>query len=258
MRLPLLILSGFLLLTAAAPLLTDRDPMQTRPDAQLQPPGGDFLFGTDYLGRDMFSRTLYGGQRTLFITSLATLTAVLPGTLIGVLAGMSCRTIDKVISTLLNVMMAFPSLVLALVILTLVGPGMFALALAVGLAGLSFVARVIRAAVMQVRVSGYIEAARAMGASEWHTARHHILSGIRPILLAYTGVTFSYCLFNSAALTLLGLSGEPGVPDWGVMLADGRQSFRAAPWVALAPGLAITITIVCINTLIDRYNARQG
>jgi peptide/nickel transport system permease protein len=258
MRPAIVILSAIILLAVFAPLLASTDPMLTNPAGQLLPPSANHLLGTDYLGRDVFSRTLYGTRRTLLLTTLATLIAIISGTGIGILAGAGSKQVDQIVTVLLDVLLALPPLVLALVILTLTGQGAGTLVAAVGLAQMPHAARVVRAGVMQIRASEYVEAARAMGASPLEIAWRHIFLNLRPLILTYAGVLFSYCLFNSAALSLLGLGGEPGVPDLGIMLADGRTSFRAAPWVALAPGLTITLTILCLNTLIDRYNARPG
>ncbi|MCU0511269.1 MAG: ABC transporter permease subunit [Anaerolineae bacterium] len=250
MRLPLLLLIGIGLLALAAPLLAPYDPLLTRPEQALQPPSGTFLLGTDHLGRDVLSRTLWGGRRTLSLALLATAWALLPG-VAGALLAVSVPRLDGGLRLLVNTWLAFPPLALALLLVTLTGPGTAAVALAVGLAQGGAVLRVCRAGLLALAAEEYVLAARAQGAAGWHIARVHLLRGLWPLLRVLAGITFSYCLFNSAALSLLGLAGQPGSPDWGVMLADGRQAFRAAPWAALAPGLAITLTMLCLNALTD-------
>lgn len=247
---PLLILLGVVLLVVFAPVVVSADPMQTS-GVQLQPPGGDHLLGTDLLGRDVLSRALYGGRRTLIIATLATVFAVVPGTLLGLIAGTLRGKLDVIIVTLLNALLAFPALVLALVVLTLLGAGILPLAVATGMAQVASYGRVTRSAVIAVRSAGYVEAAHALGATRLQIMANHILPNIEMTLLAYAGVVFSYGILNGAALTFLGLGGEPGTPDWGVMLAEGRTAFRVAPWIGLVPGLAITATVWAVNRLAD-------
>jgi ABC-type dipeptide/oligopeptide/nickel transport system permease subunit len=250
MRVPLFVMMTVMLLVLLAPLVASYDPMQTS-DAQLQPPGGDHLLGTDLLGRDVLSRALFGGRRTLLIAFLATMLAVASGTLLGLLAGTVGGKLDATILSLLNAMLAFPSLVLALVVLTLLGAGIVSLAVATGMAQVASYARVTRSAVIAVRSMGYVEVAHALGATRPHIMSNHILPNIGRTLLAYAGVVFSYTILNAAALTFLGLGGEPGIPDWGVMLAEGRTAFRVAPWIGLVPGLLITVTVWAVNRLAD-------
>jgi peptide/nickel transport system permease protein len=137
------------------------------------------------------------------------------------------------------------------VILTLLGRGIVPLSLAVGIALIASHARLTRSAVIQVRSMAYIEAAQAVGASRWHILRAYILPNIQPTLLAYTAVIFSYSILNGAALSFLGLGSEPGVPDWGAMLYENRATLLTAPWASLAPGVAITLTVLAANALAD-------
>jgi peptide/nickel transport system permease protein len=249
MRALLVLLALFVLLV---PKLAPYDPMQTDPANQLAPPSRVHLLGTDLLGRDVLSRALDGGQHTLLIAALATGIAVIPGVLLGLLA--LSRAVDRAVTVLTNAVLAFPGLLLALLVLTLVGQGAVALALATGVTQIAPCARVIRAAVISLRSSGYVEAARSLGANNLRLIATHILPNILPTVLAYTGVIFAYTILNSAALSFLGLGGQPGIPDWGVMLYEGRQAFRVAPWIAFAPGLAITLTVMLVNRAADHVS----
>lgn len=235
-----------------APLISG-DPMTTRPDAQLLPPQFSYPLGTDYLGRDVWSRLLYGGQRTIIITMLGTLVAVIPGTLLGLLASVETISFDRVASLLISAVMAIPSLAIALVILTVLGRGSIQVAIAAGLAQTMFHARIVRSAVLTLRSQRFIEASRASGADEFWIIQHHIFPGVFNTVLIYAGIVFSYVMINSAALSLLGLAANPSVPDWGSMLADGRFSFRSAPWVAIAPGVMVSSIIISIHWSIDTY-----
>jgi ABC-type dipeptide/oligopeptide/nickel transport system permease subunit len=258
MRGQLLLLAAMIFVVIFARFLAPYDPMLTDSTALLQPPGRTHLLGTDLLGRDVLSRVLYGGQRTLLTAVLATVTAICPGVLIGLLVGIYQGWVDKVLAVLLNAVLAFPGLVLALVILTLVGVGILPLALAVGGTQIAPFARVTRAAVMTVLSMEYVQAAEALGATRWQVVIRHILPNIQPTLITLSLVVFSYSILNGAALSFLGLGGEPGVPDWGVMLAEGRAAFRAAPWISFAPGVAITVTILMLSNMADWLAARNG
>lgn len=258
MRWRLTALCSIILVTALASILSPADPMRTEPNLQMQPPNLNHILGTDLLGRDVLSRLLYGGQRTLIATTLAASLAIIVGSSIGLMAGISVNEVDAILSNLISALLAIPNLLLALVILTLLGTGIVPLILATGFAQIAPVARVIRAAVLAVRIQPYIESGYAIGLKRWHIVYYYILPNIQSTLVAYGSVTFSYCLLNSAALSYFGLGGEPGLPDWGVMLAEGRNTLRDAPWVALAPGLAITLTVWLINSLIDQQTAKSG
>jgi peptide/nickel transport system permease protein len=247
---------GFLLgliigITVVLPLLLSTDPMQTNPESAMQPPNSLHLLGTDHLGRDVLSRVLYGGHRTLVMAFLATGLAAVPGTLLGLLAGYSSSWADRLIGLYVNAVLAIPGLLLAMIVLTLLGQGLWPLTLATGVAQVAPFILVVRGAVITIRTTGYVQAAEALGATRWRIILSHILPNIRPTLFAYLGVTFAYTIINGSGLSFLGLGGELGVPDWGVMLAEGRGFFRTAPWISIAPGAAITIIVMTVNSLAD-------
>jgi len=232
-----------------SPLITDRDPRHAVPEDQLQPPSAQYPFGTDLIGRDVYTRVLHGGRWTLGVALLTAVVTLLPGTLIGLVAGYAGGWVDQALMSLMDAMLAFPSLLLALAWVALLGSGQVQIALAVGIAGIPAYARVTRAAVLEARTRPFVEAARSLGARPVGILWRHVLPAIAPPMLAFAGVTLSWAILNSAALTFLGYGGDPGAPDWGVMLADGRQAFRTAPWVAIAPGVAISLTVFAINLL---------
>lgn len=239
-------------LVMVAPVLATHDPMRTNTDAQRLPPSAAHVLGTDALGRDVWSRLAVGGGRTFGMAALASFVALLPGVIGGILLSSASRRTSAFAEISLNALLAFPSLIFALIALTVLGSAVEALILAVGIAQIAPTVRVVRGAAVAAYQEGYVESARALGASPSRIVFMHILPNIAPTLLAYTGVIFSYSLLNSAALSFLGLGGQPGVPDWGVMLAEGRQAFRSAPWVALAPGAAITASIMIVNRAADQ------
>ena len=239
-------------LSLLGPVFVEHDPMQTNPQRQFQPSDETHLLGTDLLGRDVLSRTLQGGRRSLFIAAIATSIAVIPGLLLGILTAGEHFPLAKLMLLLLNAFLAIPGLILALVVIALLGRNIASLIVAVGLSQIAGFAVVVRSAVLSVWSESYVDAAISIGAAKRHIILVHILPAVQQVILAYAGVVFSYALLNSAALTFLGLGGEPGVPDWGTMLADGRAAFRTAPWVAFAPGVMIALTVGVVNHLADQ------
>lgn len=241
-----LLLGVFLCLIFILPYLTPYDAMQTDVEGQNQPPSTTHIFGTDHLGRDVLSRLLTGGQITLVRTTAAAVIAVICGTSLALLR-FSGRWGDEIARLTIDTLLAVPALITALVMITAIGQGQSAVALAVGISQIAPFSQVARAAVISVERMAYIESAYALGAGRWRITMWHILPNCIPTLAAYARVTFAYCLLNGAALGFLGFGGEPGSPEWGMMLAEARLALRTAPWAALAPGLAITLLILLVN-----------
>lgn len=241
----------WLILILVAPLFSSQDPRQTDTSNTQAPPQIAHPFGTDNLGRDVYSRTLHGGQRTIFISLGALAIAVIPSLILSVLALLTGNTGYRLISILLDAWLAFPSLLIALVFLTILGRGTSSIMIAVGVAQLPYVLRVILTSLEQQQHQPYVMSAKSLGATYWHIIQYHLLPNARPTIISYISITFAYCVINSSALSLLGLGDDPSIPDWGVMLATGRDTFRYAPWTALAPAIAITITIMLVNKLAD-------
>ncbi|QPC81236.1 ABC transporter permease [Phototrophicus methaneseepsis] len=214
-------------------------------------PNTEHILGTDYLGRDVWSRLLYGGRYTLGGAFISTLLAVVTGSTLGLISVSSNSYFNQAILAVIHAVLAIPGLLLALTVLTLMGQGSLALYFAVGIAQVAPIALVVRSASQQIGVTDYVLAAHAMGSTRTAVLRRHILRGIWSVLRAYGLVVFSYAIMNGAALSFLGF-GDPGQPDWGIMLSEGRNSFRVASWPAIAPGLAIVVTLMLMNRLADR------
>ncbi|MDX2136987.1 MAG: ABC transporter permease [Chloroflexota bacterium] len=241
-----------LVVVLIAPVAAPYDPMATNTGAQFQAPSVAHWLGTDQFGRDVLSRLLHGGQRTLLVTLAATGIAVVGGTLLGMMsayrsnpASMSCPG-DWIVfgaGVVMSALFAVPALVLALAVVTLLGAGLPSLALATGISQVAPFARLIATAARQAAAMPYVEAARSLGAREARLLWLHMLPNLLPTVLSTTVIAFAYCLLNSAALSFLGLGAPPGQPDWGAMLFEGRQVFRVAIWVGLAPGVAITLLV---------------
>lgn len=258
LRVALVVLGVVIALAALAPVLATHDPRRAVPEDQLQAPSPRHYFGTDLLGRDVFSRVLYGARRTLGTALLAAGTAVGPGLLIGLAAGYAGRWIDAGLVLLVDALLAVPGLLWALALLALLGRGTAQIALAVGIAGIAPYARVTRAAVLQARTLPFVEAGRALGGRPAGIVWRHVIPAARATLLAFGGVTLSWAILNAAALAFLGYAGDIAAPDWGVMLADGRQAFRAAPWVAFAPGVMLSLTVFAVNLLASGLRREAG
>lgn len=247
-------LLALVLCSAGAALLTPYDPMRTDGHARLLPPHAAHPLGTDAFGRDVLSRVLYGGRHTLWVAAAAALIAATGGMVLGLLCA-AHPAADRLLRVLLDALLAMPALLVAFVVLTLLGRGDGTLMLATGLAQVAAFARVVRGALLNVQHEPYVEAARAVGAGRLRVLLRHVLPNARTVLLAYAGTVFVYCLLNSAGLSFLGLGSPPGTPDWGVMLAEGRSGFRSAPWVGIAPGVMMTLTVLCVNALVDAITA---
>jgi ABC-type dipeptide/oligopeptide/nickel transport system permease subunit len=249
--LPALVLFVVVIVTVFASVLAPYDPMQIH-EMILQPPSKAHLLGTDNLGRDLFSRLLYGGQYTLSIAMIATVIALVSGIVFGILWGLSSHWLESVMTVVMSAILALPSFLIALVILTILGKGMLQIALAVGVSQIGLVIQVVRGAIMSVRSAPYIESALAVGATRQRIILYYILPNILPVVIAYGGVVLGYSLLNGSALTFLGL-GELGVPDWGVILAEGRAVFDVAPHIAISAGILITSVVFSVNVLVERW-----
>jgi peptide/nickel transport system permease protein len=182
---------------------------------------------------------------------LAVALAVLPGSLLGLLAGYAGGRIDSFLMRIVDVLLAFPSLLLALTIIALLGPGLASAVLAVGLAGIPRYARLIRAGASRVRSEPFIEAARVVGCRPRRILLRHVAPNVREIIFPLSSLELGYALLNISALSFLGLGAQPPTPEWGAMLAEGRALLRHAPWISTAPGLAITLSVLAFNLLGD-------
>ena len=217
-------------------------PQTTDLTQQLLAPNANHWLGTDFLGRDVLSRLIHGTQRTVAIALLGTSLAVVVGATLA-MADIWGGWWSRLLDVLLDVALALPSLLFALVLVTLLGQGGWQVAVASGMGQFAMFAVFVRGLVRTTLISDYVLASKSMGASRAHLMRFHVWRTIWGQAVNYAGVTFVYVLMNSSTLGFLGLGGDPSAPEWGAMLADGRLSFRLAPWVALAPALAIALLV---------------
>jgi ABC-type dipeptide/oligopeptide/nickel transport system permease subunit len=234
----------------ASPLAPE-GPVAADTTRSLLPPGPGGPLGTDLLGRGVLTRLLWGGRWTLGMGSLGLAIAVGLGLPTGLAAGFFGGYVEGVTMRLVDALLAFPGLLLAMAVVAVLGPGMSSVAIAVGLAAAPAYARVARSAALDVRAQPYVEAARALGGSEWRILARHVLPNAAAPLVAFAATQLGWILLNGAALTFLGLGAPPGTPDWGAMLNEGRGHLREAPWVSGFPGLALTLTVLAANLLGD-------
>ncbi|MFO1139117.1 MAG: ABC transporter permease subunit [Paracoccus sp. (in: a-proteobacteria)] len=253
-----LVVFVLLVLTAVfAPLIAPHDPTEQFRDALLVPPfweqGGraDFLLGTDAVGRDMLSRLIYGAQYSLFIGIVVVAIALTGGIVIGLVAGFYGGWVDSVIMRVMDVVLAFPSLLLALVLVAILGPGLTNAMIAIAIVYQPHFARLTRAAVMSEKAREYVSAARVAGASNLRLMFRTILPNCLAPLIVQATLSFSSAVLDSAALGFLGMGAQPPASEWGTMLAEAREFILRAWWVVTFPGLAILISVLAINLMGD-------
>lgn len=245
------------LLAVFAPLIAPHSPTHQYRDALLVPPvwqeGGrpGFLLGTDAVGRDMLSRLIFGAQYSLFIGVVVVTVALLGGVIIGLVAGFFGRWVDTVIMRVMDVILAFPSLLLALVLVAILGPGLTNAMIAIAIVYQPHFARLTRAAVMSEMKRDYVTAARVAGAGNLRLMFKTILPNCLAPLIVQATLSFSSAVLDAAALGFLGMGAKPPAPEWGTMLAEAREFITSAWWVVTLPGLAILISVLAINLMGD-------
>ncbi len=243
---------GLILLAAIfAPLVAPQDPLAQALGNQSLPPSAAHWFGTDKLGRDVFARVVYGARTSIAIGFVAVGVAITAGTLIGLIAGYSGGRVDGVLMGAMDVMLAFPSIILAIGITTILGPSITNLMIAVGIVYIPQYARLARSSVLQVKQMEYVEAARAIGARVPAILLAHILPNIVAPLLVQATLGIATAELEAAGLSYLGLGARPPAPEWGAMLNDARDYWVTAPWALVVPGVAITTLVLGFNLLGD-------
>ena len=245
------ILCMLLLMALLAPVLAPYDPLAQDLYQRLQPPSTDHWFGTDDFGRDILSRIVYGSRISLRIGLIAISLALTGGTLFGLVAGYRGGMVDMLIMRSMDLMLAFPSILLAIAIVAVIGPGIENAILAVSIVLVPQFARLVRSSVLTVREATYVEAARALGATESRLLFYSILPNCTAPLIVQTTLGMGAAILDAAGLSFLGLGAQPPVPEWGAMLSGGRELLLRAPWVMTFPGLAIFAVVLGLNLFGD-------
>ncbi|MSP12060.1 MAG: ABC transporter permease [Chloroflexi bacterium] len=246
------VIIGILLFMALfAPWITPHPPNDQYSDQALQPPSLQFFFGTDTIGRDIFSRLVFGTRIALFVGLASMLLATGAGVLLGLVSGYYGGYIDTLIGRFLDALLAFPAVLLAIFIVAVLGPSLVNAIIAVAIVYIPAFGRVTRANVLSLKEKEFIEAARAMGAHDWQIMLQHILRNtLSPIIVQFS-LGVGYAILVEAGLSFLGLGVQPPAPSWGSMLGFGRNFMTQAPWLSTFPGLAIFVTVLGFNFLGD-------
>lgn len=246
-----LILLIIVTLAVLAPVISSYNPIAITPSLRLRAPDNEHIFGTDDFGRDIFTRVLYGAQLSLQVGLISVTLASITGTMLGIVAGYYGGWIDAFIMRIIDVMLAFPSILLALAIVATLGRSLPNVMIAVGIATIPIYTRIVRASTLSVKQIDYILAARAIGCSGWEIMRRHIFPNIIAPIIVVTTNGVAGAIVAGAALSFLGLGAQSPTPEWGLMLSEGRTFLRSASWVTTFPGFAIMITVLAINLLGD-------
>lgn len=245
-----IVLAIVILLAAAAPLLTSFDPVQIAPQHRLKPPSFEFLLGTDMLGRDVWTRVIYGGRMALFIGASVVVVSLTVGIIIGLFSGYF-KLLDSIIMRVMDGVMAIPGILLAIALVSLSGTGVFTVIVAISVPEIPRVARLVRGITLSLRNEPFVEAATGVGSSSLKNLWRHILPNtLAPIIVQGTFI-FAAAMLTEATLSFIGAGPPAEIPTWGNVIAEGRMVFHRAPWIILCPGAFLAATILAVNILGD-------
>lgn len=237
-------------LCALAPLVAPADPEAMSVRARLAPPGGDYLLGADAFGRDVAARLLYAGRVSLVIGLGVAAISSAAGIAIGLLAGFF-RRLDAPLSRLIDAMMAFPDILLAIALVSILGGSLVNVMLALSIVYTPRIARIVRASTLVVRELPYVEAARALGSSTWTIMTSHVLRNILSPIVVQATFIFAYAMLAEAGLSFLGVGVDPETPTWGTMVNEGRQYIDQAAFLIFFPGIAISVSVLSLQLIGD-------
>jgi ABC-type dipeptide/oligopeptide/nickel transport system permease subunit len=233
-----------ILVAIFAPLIAPYDPIDRVKEDSLQPPSAKYWFGTDILGRDIFSRVIYGSRISLMVGTVAVGISLMIGLTFGALAGYFGNVSDTIIMRVADIFFAFPYILGAIAIMTVLGPGIFNIFIAIGILGWASFARIFRGSILSIKNKEYIEAARALGASNFRIISKHIFPNAFAPIIVYGTMTVGTAIIVEAALSFLGIGVQPPTPAWGKMLSEALDYIDIASWMMIFPGLAIVITVL--------------
>ena len=246
----LILIALMVLMAVFAPLITRYDPNEMDLMVMNEPPSAEHWFGTDDLGQDVFTRVVYGGRISLMIGFVPSLISLVLGTALGLMAGYMGRHADNVIMRLADVVLAFPSLLLAMVVMYTLGSSILNMFIALSIINWAGTARVVRAQTLSLKEKEFVEAARSMGVSRWAIAFRHILPNCLPNLIVLFTLDIPAAIMWESSMSFLGV-GDPNAASWGLMVSQGKDYAYMCPWLILAPGLAILLTVMAFNFLGD-------
>lgn len=241
----------YFFLALFAPLIAPYSPIEQHAVDRLQPPNSRYIFGTDEFGRDILSRLIHGASNSLKVAVISVAVSGIIGTLIGILGGFFGGWLDNVLMRLMDLIFAFPAILLALSISAALGPGLSNTVIAISIVYMPIFARVARGSVLQIKQLDYIEASRSLGATSNRIIFRHIIPNSLTPTIVQISLALSWAMLTEASLSFLGLGTIPPTPSWGSMLSEARRMMELAPWMAIAPGIAIMLGILGFNLLGD-------
>lgn len=241
----------FVLLAILAPIIAPYDPLTQNMETTLESPSITHILGTDEFGRDIFSRILYGAQISLAIGFVGVLIALVAGIILGTISGYFGGLIDSLTMRVIDVFMAFPSFLLALAIVSILGPGMINVMIAIGIFAIPDFSRIARSAVISVKNMEYIEATKAMGGNNFRIIVKHVIPNCISPIIVIASMRIATAIITAAGLSFLGMGAQPPTPEWGAMLSSGREYLRVAPHLSTFPGIAIMLLVLGFNMLGD-------
>ncbi|EGQ26131.1 dipeptide ABC superfamily ATP binding cassette transporter, membrane protein [Sporosarcina newyorkensis 2681] len=241
----------FIILAIFGPLVTKEGINEQLMADRLQPPSSEYWFGTDDFGRDIFSRIIHGARISLSVGFFSVVGSIVVGSILGIIAGYYGRWIDTIISRIFDIMLAFPSILLAIAIVSVLGPSLRNALIAIAIINIPNFGRLIRSKVLSIKEDEYITAAKAIGMKDFRILFSHILpNSMAPVIVQGT-LAIATAILEAAALGFLGLGAEAPAPEWGKMLADSKDYLQNAPWTMIFPGLAIMLTVLGFNLMGD-------
>jgi peptide/nickel transport system permease protein len=247
----LVVIVIYLIVAFLGPFFVPFDPYQLDLPNTLKAPSVEHLFGTDEFGRDILSRIIIGARISLFVGVATVIISFILGTLLGAAAGFCGGLTDSIIMRVMDIKLSFPDILLAIVVVTILGPGLQNVVLAVGVQSTPMFARMIRSTVLSVKESDYVLAARGLGANNMRILFKHVLPNCMAPMIVLGTLRVGTAIITASGLSFLGLGAQPPTPEWGAMLASGRNYLRAASWVSTIPGLAIMAVVFGFNVLGD-------
>jgi peptide/nickel transport system permease protein len=246
-----IIILFYIFIAVFAPLLAPYSPYEINLENRLMPPSFDHWMGTDDKGRDILSRILYGSRLSMGVGFAAVLFGAFFGIVFGLVAGYYGKWVDSVIMRMMDVMLAFPGILLALAIIAALGPSLINVTIAVGAFSVPLFARIVRGSTLEVKRLEYIDAVRSLGANDFTIIFKHVFPNILSPIIVQSTLRLATAILSAAGLSFLGLGAQPPSPEWGAMLSSGRDFLFSAPYIALFPGLAISILVLGFNLFGD-------
>jgi len=235
----------------AAPKIAPYNPVEQNLKERFSPPARSHLLGTDNLGRDVLSRVIYGSRSALMVGIVAVAISVLLGSLVGLIAALSGDLTDNILMLLMDSLLSFPTILLAITVVSFLGYGLLQVMIAIGIIFSPVFARLVRAETLVIKTEGYVEASRSLGSPIIKIVFKHIIPNLLGKVIVQCSITFALTVVIEASLSYLGLGTQPPDPSWGLMLKDARNYLALAPWMAIYPGLALALTVFCFNIMGD-------